>query len=426
MKKKWSARLLLIFLVTAAAIAVNLLGVKPLKLGLDLQGGSHLVLETDMSQIDPADRADAINSVKEIISRRVDLYGVAEPVIQTSQVGESYRLIVELPGIKEAQQAVELVGQTAQLDFRQVEGVAAVDTTNTEASQSAVTFIATGLTGKDLKKATVEFSQSAQNAGQPVVGLEFTPEGGKQFAQITQENVGKPLAIFLDEQLITAPIVNEPILDGRAVISGKFTTDEATQLSIQLNAGALPVPVKIIAQRNVSATLGANSINQSLKAGGVGLIIVSLFMLIVYRWPGLIAVIGLAVYGLITLALYRLIPVTLTLPGIAGFILSMGMAVDANILIFERLKEELKAKRPYNIALELAFGRAWDAIKDANIATIVVSLILINPLNWSFLNASGLVRGFAVTLLLGVLTSLFTGIVVTRTLMRQFLIRKKQ
>jgi preprotein translocase subunit SecD len=312
------------------------------------------------------------------------------------------------------------------LDFRQAGGGEAVGTDNLEASPSAVTFVATGLTGKDLKKATVEFSQSAQNAGQPVVGLEFTPEGGKQFAQITQENVGKPLAIFLDEQLITAPIVNEPILDGRAVISGKFTTDEATQLSIQLNAGALPVPVKIIAQRNVSATLGINSINQSVKAGGVGLIIVSLFMLIVYRWPGLIAVVGLTIYGLITLALYRLIPVTLTLPGIAGFILSMGMAVDANILIFERLKEELKAKRPYNIALELAFGRAWDAIKDANIATIVVSLILINPLNWSFLNSSGLVRGFAVTLLLGVLTSLFTGIVVTRTLMRQFLIRKKQ
>jgi preprotein translocase subunit SecD len=371
-----------------------------------------------MSQIDPADRLDALNSVKEIIARRVDLYGVSEPVIQTSQVGETHRLIVELPGIKDVAEAVSLVGQTAQLDFRASVAAAPEDATATE---SAITFVSTDLNGKDLKKAGVSFASQGSDAGKAVVDLEFTPEGAKKFSTLTQANVGKPLAIFLDDQLLTAPIVNEPILDGRAVISGNFTTDEATQLSIQLNAGALPVPVKIIAQKNVSATLGTDSINQSVKAGAVGLMAVSLFMLILYRVPGLIAVIGLAIYGLITLALYRLIPVTLTLPGIAGFILSMGMAVDSNILIFERLKEELKLKRPFGAAMELAFGRAWDAIKDANITTIVVSFILINPLNWSWLNSSGLVRGFALTLLLGVLTSLFTGIIVTRTLMRTFL-----
>ncbi len=418
MKKKWSAKLILIILVTAASIAVNWFNLKPLKLGLDLQGGTHLILNTDMNQIDPADRQDALNSVKEIIARRVDLYGVSEPVIQTSQVGDTYRIIVELPGIKDVNEAVSLVGQTAQLDFRASRAAPAEEQT---ATQSALIFVPTDLTGKDLHKAGVSFSQQGKEAGKAVVDLEFTPEGAKKFASLTQANVGKPIAIFLDNQPLTAPIVNEPILDGRAVISGNFTTEEATQLSIQLNAGALPVPVKIIAQKNVSATLGADSIAQSVKAGAVGLLAVSLFMIILYRVNGLIAVVGLTIYGLITLALYRLIPVTLTLPGIAGFILSMGMAVDSNILIFERLKEELRQGRHYAVALELAFGRAWDAIKDANVTTIVVSFILINPLNWSFLNSSGMVRGFAITLLLGVLTSLFTGIIVTRTLMRTFL-----
>lgn len=399
-----------------AAAAVNWL--RPLKMGLDLQGGTHLVLETDMSQIDAADRADALNSVKEIISRRVDLYGVAEPVIQTAQMAGSSRLIVELPGIKNVDKAVELIGQTAQLDFRADVGT---ESAAAPASSSAYVFASTGLTGKDLKKAGVSFSQSGNESGKPVVDLEFTGDGAKKFASLTQANVGKPVAIFLDEQLVTAPIVNEPILDGRAVISGNFDADTAAKLSIQLNAGALPVPVAIISQTNISATLGSASINQSVRAGLVGLALVSAFMIIVYRWPGLIAVLGLAIYGLITLSLYRLIPVTLTLPGIAGLILSVGMAVDANILIFERLKEERRAGRPFHLALELAFGRAWDAIKDANVTTLVVALILINPLNWQALNTSGLVRGFALTLFLGVLTSLFTGIFVTRTLMRQFL-----
>jgi preprotein translocase subunit SecD len=410
MKKRWSAKLVLIIVVVVLAAAVNLPQFnRPLKLGLDLSGGSHLVLEAAMDKIDPADHHDALNSVKEIIGRRVDLYGVAEPLLQTAKVGESNRIIVELPGMIEATRAVELIGQTAQLDFR--------ESLNVEASASALIFTSTDLTGKDLKKAGVSFDQS----GKPAVDLEFTAAGAKKFAALTQANVGKPLAIFLDDELITAPIVNEPILDGRAVISGNFNIDEATKLSVQLNAGALPVPVKVIAQKNISATLGTDSIKQSLKAGVVGLVLVSVFMVILYRLPGLIAVIGLIIYGLITLSLYRLVPVTLTLPGIAGFILSMGMAVDSNILIFERLKEERRKGRHFRLALELAFGRAWDAIKDANITTLVVSLILINPFNWQWLNTSGLVRGFALTLFMGVLTGLFTGIVVTRTLMRQFL-----
>jgi len=414
MKKKWSVKLLLIWLITLAAAGVNWF--RPLKMGLDLQGGAHLVLETDMSQIDVSARAEALNSVKEVIGRRVDLYGVAEPLIQTAQVGGSDRLIVELPGIEDIDQAVALIGQTAQLDFR--------ESLTVEASASAMVFSSTGLTGKDLKKAGVSFAGSGVQSGQAVVDLEFTADGAKKFARLTQANVGKPLAIFLDDQLVTAPIVNEPILDGRAQISGNFDADSASQLAVQLNAGALPVPVKIIAQKNISATLGAASIDQSLKAGVIGLVLVSLFMVSLYRLPGLIAVVGLIIYGLITLSLYRLIPVTLTLPGIAGLILSVGMAVDSNILIFERFKEERRAGRPFRLALELAFGRAWDAIKDANITTIAVSLILINPFNLQWLNTSGMVRGFALTLLLGVLTSLFTGIFVTRTLMRQFLSKR--
>lgn len=414
MKKKWSVRLSIIAGIVLAAAAINWR--LPLKLGLDLQGGVHLVLEADLNRIAEVDRTEAIASLKEVVSRRVDLYGVTEPLIQAARVGGSNRLIVELPGIVEIDQAIELIGQTAQLDFR--------ESVTVEASDSAMVFMSTDLTGADLKRAGVSFGQSAGGIGGPAVDLEFTPEGAKKFSGLTEANVGKPVAIFLDDQLLTAPVVNEPILDGRAVITGNFDTETATRLAVQLNAGALPVPVSIIAQKNVSATLGSDSIRQSVWAGAVGLAAVSVFMLLLYRLPGLIAVAGLIVYGLITLALYRLIPVTLTLPGIAGFLLSLGMAVDANILIFERLKEERRAGRKFALALELAFGRAWDAIKDANVTTIFVSLILINPLNWQWLNTSGLVRGFALTLLLGVFTGLFTGIFVTRTLMRRFLINR--
>lgn len=406
--------------MTAAAINWRL----PLKLGLDLQGGVHLVLEADLNRIAEADRTEAIASLREVVSRRVDLYGVTEPLIQAARVGGSNRLIVELPGIVEIDQAIELIGQTAQLDFRESVTVEARLDSARQASDSAMVFMSVDLTGADLKRAGVSFGQSAGGIGGPAVDLEFTPEGAKKFAGLTEANMGKPVAIFLDDQLLTAPVVNEPILDGRAVITGNFDTETATRLAVQLNAGALPVPVSIIAQKNVSATLGSDSISQSVRAGAVGLAAVSVFMLLLYRLPGLIAVAGLIVYGLITLALYRLIPVTLTLPGIAGFLLSLGMAVDANILIFERLKEERRAGRRFALALELAFGRAWDAIKDANITTIFVSLILINPLNWQWLNTSGLVRGFALTLLLGVFTGLFTGIFVTRTLMRRFLINR--
>ncbi len=412
MKQFWW-RLWFILALTASAIAVNLIPKYTLKTGLDLQGGTHLLLQADMANIDPKDRNTALESVKQVISRRVDLYGVSEPVIQTSQFQNTYRLIVELPGVQDVNQAISLIGQTAQLDFRE-------DQTATVGATTLV-FQPTGLTGKDLKKAAVSFGQSGNTTGQPVVSLEFTQEGSQKFAEITQRNVNKPVAIFLDNQLITNPIVNEPILSGQAVISGNFTADSASQLAIQLNAGVLPVPIKIIEQKNISATLGSDSVRKSVIAGSIGLGLVALFMILLYGINGFLADIALVIYGLITLAVYKLIPVTLTLPGIAGFILTIGMAVDSNILIFERLKEEVRAGRPFSVALELAFGRAWDSIKDANVATIITSLVLINPLNFNWLNTSGLVRGFAITLLIGVIISLFTGIIVTRTLMRLFL-----
>lgn len=397
-----------------------------LKKGLDLQGGTHLVLEADMSNLNPADIPDALSSSKEIISRRVDLYGVSEPSIQTSTHNDSYRIIVELPGIQDVSTAINLIGQTAQLDFREdaAEDSNEVNYASPSAFARIFDFTSTNLTGKDLKKASVQFGQGSGAANQPVVALEFSEEGKQSFADITTRNLNKPVAIFLDNRLVTSPLVNEPILDGRAVISGNFTPEAASELSIMLNAGALPVPIKVVEQKNISATLGEASITKSITAGAIGLGLVMLFMILLYGLNGMLANIALLIYGLITLTIYKLIPVTLTLPGIAGFILSVGMAVDSNILIFERLKEELRAGRPFAVSLELGFGRAWDSIKDANLATIITSLVLINPFNFSFLNTSGLVKGFAITLLIGVIISLFTGIVVTRTLMR-VLLRKK-
>lgn len=375
------------------------------KQGLDLAGGTHLVFKANMEGVAEEDRSSALEAARNNIDRRVNFFGIAEPLVQTSKVGEEYRLIVELPGVKEIDQAIDLIGKTAQLDFREQESTESAD------------FKPTGLTGKDLKRSQVKFDP---NTGQPLVSLEFNSEGAKLFGEITTRNVGKIVGIFLDEQPISLPRVDEPITSGEAVIKGEFSLDEAKNLSIQLNAGALPVPIEIIEQRNIGATLGQESVERSVRAGLVGLLIVIGFMWALYGRLGFLADMALIIYGLITLALYKLIPVTLTLPGIAGFILSVGMAVDANILIFERIKEEIRwGKRPRE-AMELGFGRAWDSIRDANICTLITCFILFNPFNWSFLNVSGMVRGFALTLGLGIFISLFTGIVVTRTLLRTF------
>lgn len=405
-------------------VAFDLLGLSvrfdpQIKLGLDLQGGTHLVLDAQMDQIANDDRMDALESSREIISRRVDAFGVAEPVIQTSvnTEAETYRLVVELPGVTDIDEAVRLIGQTAQLDFREQ----LVDISGMEATMSALAYIEsfslTDLGGQNLRKATVQFDP---NTGKPVVGLEFDSAGAELFGEITKRNVGKPVGIFIDGFPVTTPIVQSAITTGEAVISGEFDSQSAKNLAIQLNAGALPVPIEIISQRNVGASLGQVYVEQSLLAGLIGLAMVVLFMSLYYGYLGMIASMTLAVYAVITLALYKLIGLTLTLPGLAGFILSVGMALDGTILIFERYKEELRSGKVWSVAMEQGFGKAWVAIKDANIATLTICFILFNPFEWSFLNASGLVRGFALTLALGVFLSMFTGIVVTRTLIRLF------
>lgn len=384
-----------------------------LKQGLDLQGGTEVTLETDMSNIATADRTDALDSAKEVIARRVDLYGVTESSVKTLVSGDNYRITVALPGVENPDDAINLIGSTARLDFRQLP----------TATDSALysDFAPTGLSGTDLKRASVSFSQETSK---PEVSLLFSDEGGKKFGEITSRNIGKPLAIFLDDLPLSAPIVQARIDGGQAVISGDYTVDEAKNLAITLNAGALPVPISVIKQQNIAPTLGQASVEKSLKAGGVGLALVVLFMILNYGTLGFIASLGLLIYGLLTLAVYKLLPVTVTLPGLAGFILSIGMAVDGNILIFERMKEERRKGNDWNRSMELGFGKAWDAIKDANVATLITTFVLFNPFDWNFLNTSGMVRGFSLTLFLGIVISLFTGIFVTRNLLRAFYVKK--
>lgn len=406
------------------------------KLGLDLRGGSHLLFEADISKIPSADREDALESARDIMERRVNFFGVSEPQVQTIQAGDSYRISVDLPGLDNVEQAVNLIGTTAQLEFHeQVDASTAarldaeIEKRGSESAilnqqQQLIDFISrfkpTGLNGSHVKKATVQFGGGTTQVG-PSVQLQFNEEGSKLFEDITGRNVGKPLGIFLDGLPITAPpTVQQQIIGGEAVISGRFTVDEAKQLAIAINSGALPIPVKLIGQRSIGPSLGQESIEKSVFAGLVGLTSVVLFMIIYYGKRGVIAALGLLIYSLISMAIFRAWPVVLTLPGVAGFILSVGMAVDANILIFERIKEEERKGKRFDMAMNLGFGKAMDAIKDANIATLLVAFILFNPLNWEFFPQFGLIRGFAVTLAIGVATSLFTGIFITKRLMHLF------
>lgn len=381
-----------------------------LALGLDLAGGSHLVFDVNTQSVSDADKENALASLKAVVERRVNLFGISEPNVLAIHFGGTNRLVVELPGIKDATKASGLIGQTAQLAFVEISEI------------EGELYKDTNLTGADLKNARVNFDE---NNGRPEVALQFTEEGGKKFAELTKNNVGKPLPILLDGELLSAPIVQEEITGGQAVISGDFSVDEANRLAIQLNAGALPLPITLVEARTVGATLGVESIQKSIRAGIVGLAMVLVFMVLSYGRLGFVADVALIIFGIITLALYKLIPVVLTLPGIAGFLLSVGMAVDSNILIFERFKEEVKNRNVAD-ALEVSFGRAWDSIRDANIATLVVAFVLANPLDFNFLHTSGPVRGFAITLAMGIGVSLFTGLFVSRNLLRIFVKEKNE
>lgn len=388
------------------------------KEGLDLQGGTSLTLKADMKDVPEAQRQQALDSAKEVIEKRVNFFGVSEPVVQTAQAGQNdYRIIVEIPGVTDLNQAVSLIGQTAKLTFW--EGGAASG--SAEASASAlpvgITQILgpnpkkTNLTGADLEQSSVTFDQST---GKPQVQLVFTSKGAKKFGDITKRNVGKVVAIALDNQVIEAPNVSEAIYGGNAVITGGFTTDQAKTLAIQLNAGALPISLSILQQQAIGATLGAQSLQRSLTAGLLGFVVIVIFMIVLYGRLGVIASIALTIYTLIVLSLFRLIPVTLTLAGIAGFILSIGIAVDANILIFERMKEELRHGKPRETAMELGFSRAWPSIRDSNISSLITSSIL-------YIFGTSIIRGFALTLAIGVVVSLFSAITITQTLLKVFI-----
>ena len=496
-------------------------------LGLDLQGGAHLIYQANTETIPDSDRASAVEGVRDVIERRVrGGLGVSEPLVQTTKVGNDFRIIVELPGITDVNQAIKMIGETPILEFKETDdkplrpltaaetkemndfnalaqkkakealaavtqgvpfadavakfsedekskansgevgfidntvfpdiykwadshkdgdiskeliksfdGLNIVQRISAEADERQVSstakiykvariFIQTkqpidivppaeqwktsGLSGKQLKR--TEVSQDS-NTGQVQVALQFNDEGTQLFAALTKRNVGKPIAIFLDGTPISIPNVNEPILNGSAVISGSFSIQEARLLAQRLNSGALPVPVELISQQKVGASLGADSMQKSLKAGIYGLIAVLLYMILYYRLPGIMAAVALCIYALLTLALFKIIGVTLTLSGMAGFILSIGMAVDANVLIFERLKEELRAGRGLKSAVEEAFVRAWPSIRDSNITTLISCAFMV----WM---GTGFVRGFAVTLAIGVLVSMFSAIVLTRTIMR--------
>lgn len=440
--------------INLSALKINYKKDFKVHLGLDLQGGSHLVYQADFTDIKEQDRADALNSIRDTIERRVNSFGVSEPLVQ---VTGNDRIIVELPGIKDVNEAINQIGQTPYLEFR-------TENPNPPALQPDASgkitvdpnanWLPTGLSGKQLVKASVDYQGGQGLSSEPVVKLQFNDEGKKLFSDITSANVGKQVAILLDGQIISAPVVQNPITDGTAIISGNFTTDQARDLVTRLNSGALPVPIKLISQQDVGATLGMDSVHKSLIAGAIGVLLIALFMVMYYRFPGLLAVCALVIYALVSLAIFKigisftavalvgfffflgltvnswfgllalasylllmflngLSPVTLTLAGIAGFILSIGMAVDANILIFERTKEEIRAGKEIHKAVDDGFARAWLSIRDSNVSSLITTLIL-------YIFGTPSIKGFAVTLGIGILISMFTAITVTRTFLKLF------
>lgn len=385
----------------------------PFHLGLDLSGGTLLTYRADVSDVTSRDVNDAMDSLRDVIERRVNLFGVSEPVVQVEEssglAGEQeQRLIVELPGVTDVDEAVRQLGKTPLLEFKLFTGNSTTQVVTASTSLDEL-YTVTGLTGRFLDGASLQFGQGgAQLINEPVVVLQFDDEGRDLFAKITRENVGEILAIFLDGVPITQPVIQSEIPNGTAIITGTFSPEEARELVRNLNFGALPVPIELISTQTIGATLGGETLQAGVIAGVWGLVLVALFMVLWYRLPGLISVISLALYVVAMLALFKLIPVTLTAAGIAGFILSIGMAVDANILIFERLKEELARGADLETGIREGFKRAWLAIRDGNLTTIFTAVIL-------FYTTTSLVKGFALTLGIGVLLSMITAISITRT-----------
>lgn len=383
-------------------------GSHPFKLGLDLNGGSHLVYQADVSKVPVTDVEGAMETLRQVIERRVNPSGVSETIVQTEKATvngvEVRKLVVELPGITDIDQAVRTIGQTPVLEFKTERLGANIDATTTE--DVAAQFEATALTGRFLEGSQVQFDP---NTNQPVVALTFNEEGAKLFGDITKANIGKTIAIFLDGKIISAPVVNDEIRTGKAIITGRFTPQEARDLANSLKYGALPVPIELIGTQSIGASLGADALNASAMAGIWGFIIIAIFLVVWYRLPGVIAVVSLALYVAINLAIFKLYPVVLTSAGLAAFILSIGMAVDGNILIFERMREELKKGLDLEAGIREGFSRAWLSIRDSNLSSIITAIIL-----YTFATSS-LIKGFAFVFLIGVLVSMFTAITVSRT-----------
>ncbi len=375
----------------------------PFRLGLDLAGGSHLIYHADTTSVSEAEIEGAMNSLREVVERRTNLFGVSEPIVQTESTFDGeHRLVVELPGVTDLDEAIRIIGKTPVLDFR-------IEKTNAE---GVTTYEPTGLSGRFVSRAQLQFGQASHSASpnETLVLLYFNSEGAALFEQITREHVGEVLGIFLDDAPISLPVIQETIAGGTATISGNFTPESGRELVRDLNFGALPLPIELISSSSIGPSLGAETLNAGVLAGLIGFLLVGLFMIVWYRVPGLVSVVALLMYGSLVLAIFKLIPVTLTAAGIAAFILSVGMAVDANVLIFERMKEELKAGKSLDEAIADGFKRAWPSIRDSNLSSLISAFVL-------FWFGTALIKGFALVFMIGVLASMISAITVSRTLL---------
>ena len=387
-------------------------GHRPFKLGLDLAGGTHLLYQADTSKVPYVEVGDAMEALRATIENRVNVLGVSEALVQTQQdqIGSETvnKLIVELPGVTDTDKAIAIIGATPVLEFKLLKDDASTTATSNPEATTEELFNDTGITGRLLSRADLRFDPTS---GTPSILLTFNDEGKTLFGEVTKNNIGKVLAIFLDGRVLSSPVIQDSILDGKAVISGNFKPQEAKELVRNLNYGALPLPISLLSIQTVGASLGQGAVDASVYAGILSFIIVGIFLVIWYRLPGLVATVALAFYTILNLVIFKLIPVTLTSAGLAAFILSIGMAVDANILIFERVKEELRRGLALPLAIKEGFNRAWLSIRDSNLSSIITGVILY------YFATSTLIKGFAFVFVIGVITSMFTAITVSRTLL---------
>lgn len=434
----WKQRILAVIVLLLAVTIGGLVyttekkQTKQFALGLDLSGGVHLTYNADVSKVAQSDLRESLDALRDVIERRINLFGVSEPNVQIeksafAQKGDEYRLIIELPGVTDVNKAIEMIGQTPLLEFK-TENPKYTPSSNGEvpeltitpdmihngqidlsaALDSRVPYIDTKLTGQYLQRASVQFNQQTHA---PIVALQFNSEGSKMFEELTKENIGKTIAIYLDGAPISTPVVQTAISGGQAVITGNFTPEEAKILVGRLNSGALPVPVSLEATETIGPSLGAGAVHDGVMAGIVGFLVICLFLIVWYRLPGLLASLALVSYAAIVLALFKYVPVTLTSAGIAGFIISIGVAVDGNILIFERMKEEMKKGKTLPEAIKIGFSRAWSSIRDSNLSSIISAIVL-------FWFGSSLIKGFALTLGIGIIVSMLSAITISRILLR--------